>query len=142
MHVLTLRVGDSPEIRLPVRDGETLDAAITRCGFTRPRRGCRRGGCGQCMITVLAGSVVDERPVATTVLTPADRDGGRALACRSVPVTDVVVGADRGQIRCVSPLQADLARRELERAAGVPTRPTSTNTIKINTNANTTGDRP
>ncbi len=117
MHILTLRMGDSPEIRLPVRDGETIEAAITRGGFTRVRKGCRRGGCGQCMITVLAGSVTDERTVAATVLTGADRASGRALACRSVPVTDLVVGATPGQIRCVSPLMADLARRELERAS-------------------------
>lgn len=118
--VLTLRVGADPEVRLPIRDGETLDAALTRCGYARPRRGCRRGGCGQCLVTIVAGAVGDQRPIADTVLSPAQRAAGRALLCRSIPLGDVVVGADAGQIHCVSPLQRSLADRELARAGPSP----------------------
>jgi ferredoxin len=119
VHVLTLRVPDQPETLVPVRPGETLDAALTRCGYVRRPRGCRRGGCGQCAVHVVAGSVVDERPVADTVLGPERRAAGEALLCRSLPVTDVTVRVAPGQVRCVSPIQLSLAQREL------PTHPTS-----------------
>lgn len=113
MAVMTLQIGAEPEVRLPVRPGETIDAAFTRAGYARRRKGCRRGGCGQCLITVLDGAVTDERPVADTVLAPAQRAAGGALACRAVPQGDVVVRADAGSIRCVSPLQRELAQRQL-----------------------------
>jgi len=115
MPVMTLQIGAEPEVRLPVRTGETIDAAFTRAGYARRRKGCRRGGCGQCLITVLDGSVTDDRPVADTVLPPARRAAGGALACRAVPLGDVAVRADAGSIRCVSPLQRELALRELTR---------------------------
>lgn len=115
MPVMTLRIGAEPEIRLPVRPGETIDAAFTRAGYVRRRKGCRRGGCGQCLITVVTGAVTDDRPVAATVLPPAQRAEGGALACRAVPQSDVVVRAEAGQIRCVSTLQKELALRELAR---------------------------
>ncbi len=115
MPVMTLQIGTEPAIRLPLRPGDTIDAAFTRAGYARRRKGCRRGGCGQCLITVLNGSVTDDRPVAVTVLPPAQRAAGGALACRAVPQGDVVVRADAGSIRCVSPLQKELALRELAR---------------------------
>jgi ferredoxin len=120
MHMVTLRIGTEPELRLAVRGGETLDAALSRSGLARGRKGCRRGGCGQCLVTVVAGLVVDERPIAPQVLTPAHRASGGVLACRAVPGRDLVVGAEPGQIRCVSPLQWELAQRELARESGRP----------------------
>ena len=115
MPVMTVQIGAEPGVRLPVRPGETIDAAFTRAGYARRRKGCRRGGCGQCLITVVTGTVTDDRPIATTVLPPDRRAAGGALACRAVPRSDVVVQTDAGSIRCVSPLQRELALKELAR---------------------------
>ncbi len=121
MPVMTLQIGTEPDVRLPVRSGETIESAFTRAGYARRRKGCRRGGCGQCLVTVLRGAVIHDRPVAVTVLAPAQRAAGGALACRAVPQGDVVVRADAGSIRCVSPLQNELALRELARiTASIP----------------------
>ena len=116
--VLTLVSPSLPErVRLPVRDGETLDAALTRAGFARSKRGCRRGGCGQCKVVLRAGSVRDERPIAPSVLSPAQRAAGEILFCRSVPQTDVEVLAADVVVRLVAPQLRLLAQRELERSS-------------------------
>lgn len=100
-------------IRLPVRPGETIERALNRAGFVRPRRGCRRGGCGQCAAHLVAGEVIDERPIAESVLPPERRAQGVILICRAIPTCDVEVMVDDNQVRCVSPIQRTLAEREL-----------------------------
>lgn len=119
--VLTLRTPSQALARVPVRDGDTIDAALDRAGYIRPRRGCRRGGCGQCAATLIDGKVVDQRPIAESVLPPARRQAGAILLCRSVPVTDVLVAVAEGQVRCVSPLQRTLAERALADRLPSPT---------------------
>ncbi len=119
VHVATFLPGGE---RLAVRDGETLDGALVRAGFVRPQRGCRRGGCGKCMGRVHAGTTVDERPIATTVLSDEQRRSGHVLLCRAVPITDVTVELVDGAVRCVSPVQRVLADKELPRSS----EPTST----------------
>lgn len=99
--------------RVAVRDGETLEAALVRSGYTRPRRGCRRGGCGQCKVQLVSGDVADERPIAGTVLPVAERAAGSILLCRALALGDVTVLVADGQVRCVSPIQRALAARDL-----------------------------
>lgn len=115
MAVMTLCTPGEPTVLLPIREGDTLDATLSRCGFARPRRGCRRGGCGQCLAHVTAGHVVDQRPIATTVLAPEQRAAGGVLLCRAVATTDVTVVVTEGQVRCVSSVLKALADRELDR---------------------------
>lgn len=110
VHVLTVQPGD---VRLPVRASETIEAALVRAGFVRPRRGCRRGGCGQCIARVHVGCTRDERPIALAVLSDQQRADGLVLLCRAVPVSDVEVSLIDGEVRCVSPVQRMLAEREL-----------------------------
>ena len=110
MLILTIQPG---ALRVPVEPGDTIDAALVRSGFARPRRGCRRGGCGQCRVRLDSGTTVDERPVADTVLTPADRGDHLVLPCRAVPTSDVEITVLDGTVRCVSPIQRVLAERRL-----------------------------
>ena len=115
MFVMTVQPGD---VRVPVEPGDTIDAALVRAGYARPRRGCRRGGCGQCVVQLDRGDTVDQRPIADTVLTEADRHAGRVLPCRAVPTSDVVVTFLDGRVRCVSPIQRALAEQRLLQPTG------------------------
>lgn len=110
MYVLTVR---PDTVRVPVEPGATLDRALHAAGMVRPRRGCRRGGCGMCMVRLDAGTTVDERPIATTVLSGAQRADRMVLPCRAVPTSDVEITLLSGSLRCVSPLQRALADRHL-----------------------------
>ncbi len=110
IHVITMQPGD---VRLPARADETIEGALVRSGFVRPRRGCRRGGCGQCIGQVHRGRTRDERPIAFTVLSEQQRADGFVLLCRAVPLSDVEVSLVDGEVRCVSPVQRMLAAREL-----------------------------
>lgn len=110
VHVATFLPGGE---RVSVRDGETLDAALSRAGFVRPQRGCRRGGCGKCIARRHTGETVDERPIATSVLSDEQRADGFVLLCRAVPIADVTIELVDRTIRCVSPVQRMLAEREL-----------------------------
>jgi len=101
--------------RLPVRDGETIEQAMTRSGFAHRHRGCRRGGCGICVADRVQGDSYHERPVAPTVLTADALERGAILICRAVPTTDLVVDVRDNVLRLVSPLQHTLALRELGR---------------------------
>ena len=123
MHVLTVERPDEPEALLvPVRDGETLDRALTRSGFVRPRKGCRRGGCGQCVVELSTGTTVDERPVAESALPSERRAAGFVLLCRAVPTSDVVVRFEPGQIHLASRLVYSVAAKELPKHPSLPVR--------------------
>ncbi len=52
--------------------------------------GCRGGGCGICRIRVVEGEYTTRR-MSRKHVTEADEADGFALACRVVPVTDLVV---------------------------------------------------
>lgn len=93
-------------------DGETVLTAMVRSGFLI-RFGCRRGGCGVCTVRLVDGSMRYERPVAESALDHDERAGGMWLACRSVPVTDVVIELrSDDRLRLVSPYLRDAARRD------------------------------
>lgn len=63
---------------IPVAEGESLLDRLLAEGITLPHS-CRRGLCGQCVVTVRSGSV-DHRD---SILTPEDRAAGRMTACCS-----------------------------------------------------------
>jgi hypothetical protein len=80
---------------MPVRDGETILAAMVRSGFLY-RFGCKRGGCGVCKVHIVAVGV--------------------CLSCRAVPLTDVVIELQEGdRLILASPLLRDAAKRAAAR---------------------------
>jgi CDP-4-dehydro-6-deoxyglucose reductase len=108
-------------LEIGLRPGDTVLAAVARAGY-RLRTGCRRGGCGYCVVDVVAGVSHDERTVPDTALPAEERAAGAVLACRAVPDGDVTVRVRRpDDVQLVSPLMAELARaalaRERERAS-------------------------
>ena len=115
MYVLTLQPGDH---RIPAEPGDTIDVALARAGYQRTRRGCRRGGCGQCAVQLDAGTTIDQRPIARSVLTDEQRRAGLVLPCRAMPMSDVTVTVPEGRVRCVSPIQRALAERRLPQPTG------------------------
>lgn len=75
--------------------GETiLVAAQKRAGGAIPF-GCESGGCGLCKIVVRAGTIARGK-MSRAHVSLADEDAGLALACRSMPTSDVSIalGAD------------------------------------------------
>jgi ferredoxin len=104
-------VGES----MPVRDDETILAAMVRSGFLY-RFGCKRGGCGVCKVHLVAGEVRYERLVASAVLSDAERAAGVCLSCRAVPLTDVVIELQEGdRLILASPLLREAAKRAAAR---------------------------
>ncbi|HEV8626407.1 MAG TPA: 2Fe-2S iron-sulfur cluster-binding protein [Acidimicrobiia bacterium] len=110
MHSVTIVPG---EVVLPVDDGETLLDAILRDGFTY-RFGCRRGGCTECKVALLAGEVTYDKRIAAEVFSDEERARGVCLSCRAIPESDVVIRLqDDDQLKCVSPLGSAVARQRL-----------------------------
>jgi len=83
------------DVRVAVRDGETLLRAIVREGY-KYRYGCRRGGCGFCKVHLVLGEVTYERLIDSRVLTDDERVSGICLSCRAVPLTNVVIELQEG----------------------------------------------
>lgn len=77
-------------VRFPAKSGETLLTAARRFGFGF-RVGCRKGGCGECLLQLVSGEVMYLKTVAQSVLSDSDRADGRCLPCRAVPTSDVVI---------------------------------------------------
>ena len=99
-------VGES----MPVREDETILAAMVRSGFLY-RFGCKRGGCGVCKVHLVTGEVRYERPVASTVLSDAERAAGVCVSCRAVPLTDIVIELQEGdRLILASPLLREAAK--------------------------------
>ncbi|MFE4754990.1 2Fe-2S iron-sulfur cluster-binding protein [Streptomyces mirabilis] len=89
----------SAGVRLTVLPGESIVDAVRRHGY-RTRYSCRRGGCGVCKADLVEGHVHYRLPIAESVLSEADRDGGKCLPCRAEPVGDVVIRlSGRDQLR-------------------------------------------
>ena len=104
-------VGES----MPVRDDETILAAMIRSGFLY-RFGCKRGGCGVCKVHIMAGEVRYERTVAPTVLSDSELAAGVCLSCRAVPLTDLIIELAEGdRLILASPLLRDAAKRAAAR---------------------------
>lgn len=97
---------DGTDVVVSLRSGEPILAALGRHGYAY-RFGCRRGGCGMCMVTVLSGEIEYLVTVAAQVLTEDDVQAGRCLSCRAVPRTDTVIRlSPDDKLRCVAPFLA------------------------------------
>jgi CDP-4-dehydro-6-deoxyglucose reductase len=84
-------------VSVHVADQESLLRGLARAGL-RYRVGCKRGGCGICKVQLRLGEVAYERPVADTVLTDDERVEGICLSCRAVPLTDLVIELQDGDV--------------------------------------------
>ena len=103
-----------PRIDIVASTTDALLTSMAREGL-RYRHGCRRGGCGACMADVVNGKVIDERPVARSVVNEHDREAGVILLCRAVPVSDVTVRVrDASSLRWATPYSQRLAANHLE----------------------------
>lgn len=71
--------------------GETVLEAALRHGFALPYS-CRSGSCGTCKGSVLSGAI-DYGAYEEKALSPAERAAGKALFCRAVARTDLVIQA-------------------------------------------------
>lgn len=75
--------------QMEVDDDETVLEAALRQGFALPY-GCRNGGCGSCMGTLVEGEV-DYGPMRPRALSEADEAEGKALFCQAYPISDLVI---------------------------------------------------
>lgn len=95
-------------IEVQARPGECILGALNRSGYGY-RIGCRRGGCGICMVDLVSGEVEYPTTVSDSVLGDEDRHGGSCLSCRAIPVRAVVIRLRNDQLRCTSTLLASIA---------------------------------
>jgi ferredoxin len=72
------------------REDESVLAGMARLGRRGIPVGCRGGGCGVCLVEILAG---DYRalPMSRTHVSAEDEAGGRVLACRVQPRSDLEI---------------------------------------------------
>jgi len=103
------------------RAGETILEAGLRAGVAL-RYECRNGGCGECLCTVLNGSV-DHGAYQPSVLTQAMRDAGKTLMCCATPRSDLEIEVEElaadgtssvrsyvGQVASLEKLSEDVMR--------------------------------
>jgi ferredoxin len=90
MLTCTVRSPDGDVAAFPVRDGHrVLHEMLLRPGHDIPV-GCRGGGCGVCRVQVVSGEYLTRR-MSRAHISEADEAVGIVLACRLIPLTDVVV---------------------------------------------------
>jgi ferredoxin len=90
-------------VTVALRPGEALLDGLRRHGYSH-RHGCRRGGCGQCKIDVLAGEIDYDAVVSDDVLPAAERAAGTALSCRAIARSGPITIALRDEtLRCFFP---------------------------------------
>ncbi len=86
----TVRGPGGDTVTFPVRDGHL----VLREMLLRPGRdisvGCRGGGCGVCRVQVLSGDYLTRR-MSRAHVTEAEQAAGIVLACRLIPLTDIIV---------------------------------------------------
>ena len=78
------------ERSIPVAPGETVLQAALAAGIAYPH-GCRMGRCGACKSRLISGDV-DLLKHTPFSLTEEEKADGLTLACRAVPLGDVVIG--------------------------------------------------
>jgi CDP-4-dehydro-6-deoxyglucose reductase, E3 len=71
------------------RPAESLLTGALREGYGLPY-GCRSGACGTCKGRIISGTV-DYGDYQKSALSDAERSEGKALFCRAVPTSDVVI---------------------------------------------------
>jgi CDP-4-dehydro-6-deoxyglucose reductase len=84
-------------IHVVATEDETVIRALARAGL-RYRVGCKRGGCGICKVQLVLGEVTYERPIAPTVLSDDERVEGICLSCRALPLTNIVIELQEGDM--------------------------------------------
>lgn len=89
-------------VTVELADGETILDGLSRHGYAY-RTGCRRGGCGVCLVELVQGQVRYPRTVASSVLSEQDKAEGACLSCRAVPQTDITIVLRDDALRCVNP---------------------------------------
>jgi ferredoxin-NADP reductase len=87
---LTLRRGAAVVDAVVPPDGTILEAGLA-AGVAMPFS-CAMGGCGACAVELVSGEVDLDEP---NCLTPAERAGGRILACVARPCAPCVVEVPR-----------------------------------------------
>lgn len=71
-------------------DDQTILAAMQRSGQRGIPVGCRGGGCGVCRVRVLSG-LYEAMPMSYEHVDTQARQAGWVLACRILPLTDLLV---------------------------------------------------
>ncbi len=98
-----------------VPPGQTVLGGLFAAGFAYTV-GCRRGGCGICMVDLVHGCVGYSHVVAAEVLSESDKAAGACLSCRAVPTDDVTIRLREGALRLVQPWLHKLNEQARERA--------------------------
>ncbi|HVO16242.1 MAG TPA: 2Fe-2S iron-sulfur cluster-binding protein [Alphaproteobacteria bacterium] len=103
-----MRLPDGRQSAFDCRDGDTVLAAMERCGNRSIPVGCRGGGCGTCRVRVVAGRYRCGKMSALHV-DGAAAAAGFALACRLVAEDDLVIelasGGGRPHVASDNPRQ-------------------------------------
>ncbi len=86
----TVRAHGDPDIAFPVRAGERVLHEMVKVGKNAIDVGCRGGGCGVCRVRVIEGEYTTRR-MSRKHVTEADEAEGIVLACRLIPISDLVV---------------------------------------------------
>lgn len=86
-----IRLKNSSETYL-CEPGQTLLIAVNSAAAKIPV-GCRGGGCGVCRVRILRGQAEFGR-MSAAHLTPAMRQAGWTLACKTFPTTDLIISLE------------------------------------------------
>ena len=102
-HPCTVSVRDRddgvPVVRFEVGAGQRVLHEMIRCNVRALPVGCRGGGCGVCRVRVVEGAYLVQR-MSRKHVSSDDVERGVVLACRIVPVTDLVL-----ELAPVAPVQ-------------------------------------
>lgn len=79
-----------PVVRFEVGAGQRVLHEMIRCNVRALPVGCRGGGCGVCRVRVVEGAYLALR-MSRKHVSGDDVERGVVLACRIVPVTDLVL---------------------------------------------------
>jgi NAD(P)H-flavin reductase/quinol-cytochrome oxidoreductase complex cytochrome b subunit len=129
-HKDAFRLMVRPDNRIvAAREGETLLESCLRDDIAFPFD-CRNGGCGECKCTIVHGSV-DHGIHQPSMLTPAEKAAGKALACCATPLSDleleyvpsappsgIAVAHYRARVIAMERLAEDVMRVRLELPQG------------------------
>ena len=97
-----------PGTTIELRAGEALLDGLRRHGYSH-RHGCRRGGCGQCKVDVLAGEVGYDVAIADSVLSPEEKQADGAVVPGRGPVRSSRHRAEERNAALLLPLAAHRA---------------------------------
>ncbi|MCL6577407.1 2Fe-2S iron-sulfur cluster-binding protein [Kyrpidia sp.] len=76
------------------RQDENLLSEALNQGIRAIKRGCLGGGCGFCKVRVESGRY-ELGKCSVTVLTPEEKERGYVLACRTKPLSDLMIRIEK-----------------------------------------------